>query len=146
MNKINKLKYLGMAYFLLDIIFQVLLLCGINFNGIIIPYSFHNFLVIYCFLYGIFSESRIVLWLALIGLLIIFFFVILFWVKFLRDKKCFLIPLCLTGGSVLIQIIFLTVQETGYAGLIFQIIGCIIYAFLVYGEYRKKKTVENSGK
>ena len=145
MNKINKLKYLGMAYFLLDIIFQVLLLCGINFNGIIIPYSFHNFLVIYCFLYGIFSESRIVLWLALIGLLIIFFFVILFWVKFLRNRKCFLIPLCLTGGGVLIQIYLLTAQETGYAGLVFHIIGCIIYTFLVYVEYGKKKSVE-SGK
>ena len=139
MNKMSQLKYLGMAYFLLDIIFQVLLLCGINLNGIIIQYSFHNFLVIYCFLWAIFSETKIELWLALIGLLIIFIFVILFWVKFLRNRKCFLIPLCLTGGGVLIQIYLLTAQETGYAGLVFHIIGCIIYALLVYREYRKAK-------
>ena len=142
MNKYKKLKYLGMAYFLLDIIIQGLLLCGVDYYIKTLSDSLFNALMLYCCLIVIFIESKLVRGLAIIGLLIIISSVVLFWVKFFRNKKCFIIPLVLTGGSALLHILLRT-GEVG--GLLYNIIGCIIYTFLVYVEYGKKKSVE-SGK
>jgi hypothetical protein len=136
MNKNKKIKYFGMAYFLLDIIIQGLLLCGVDDYIKILSDSLFNALMLYCCMIVIFAESKFVAWLAFIGLLLMLGLVILFIIKFFRNKKCFLIPLCLTGGSALLHIILCTSE---ISGLLYNIIGCILYAFLVYGEYGKKR-------
>lgn len=139
MNKINKLKYLGLACFVLDMIIQGHWLFGRGYGGWIYDDSLHNTFIFLCTAAIIFVESRFVVWLALIGLLIVIILTIWFLVRFFRNKKCFLIPLCLMCVNVLLHIGAYWDVPSNYAGLIYKIISCAIFTLLVYREYHKAK-------
>ena len=104
MNKINKLKYLGLALFMIDMIIQGHWLFGRGYDGWIYDDSLYNTFIFLCAVTIIFVESRFVVWLALIGLGLVIVLTIWFLVRFFRNKKCFLIPLCLMCVNILLHI------------------------------------------
>lgn len=138
MNSNINFKMCGIVYFLIDIMLQGYWIVGIAENEWIYKFSLHNSFLLWCFAVGIFGESKLMGWFALIGMLVVIILVIKFWFAFLKNKKSFLIPLCLTFVNVIVHIIFYWKEPLAYVGLLYKIFGCAIYAYLMYGEYMKR--------
>jgi hypothetical protein len=143
MHKKVKIKYIGMLLFLLDIIIQGHCLFGRSRGGWIYDDSLRNAFIILCAAVIMFGESKFAFWLAFIGLLLVIVLTTLFFVLFFRNKKCFLIPLCLMCVNALFHIGSYWDVPLNYPGLIYKIISCVIFGFLVYEEYGKKRPRES---
>lgn len=145
MCKNTKVKLCGSFYFLTDILVQGVWIFGVDQSGLINKYCLDNSFLLLCFAVGIFGESKLLGRLALIGMLIAVFLTVKFWVGFFKKKESFSVPLFLTVVNVVVHAVAYWKDPTAYVGLLCKLIGCVIYAYLVYRKYadRDKCKLQN---
>lgn len=114
---------------MLDIIIQGRWIFGVTPEWIY-KYSLHNSFLLWCFAEGIFGESKLLGWLALFGMLAFIILLIYTFLIFIRKKENFLIPLFLMLLNVIVHIVFYWKTPFSYVGLLYKIIGCVIFAKL----------------
>ncbi len=139
MRGIVNSKLCGIVYLGLDIIIQGYWLFGVNHTEWIDKYSLHNSFLLWCFAVGIFGESKLLGWFALFGMLAFIILSIYVLLAFIRRKGNFLIPLFMTLLNVIIHIAFYWENPFSYVGLLYKIIGCAIFIYIVYKEYMNRR-------
>ena len=132
MRGMTTLKLSGFVYFGLDIIIQACWMFGTGYNTWIFEYSLHNSFLLWCFAEGIFGHSKMLGWFALGGLLTGALLIICFLYASFKRKEKFLIPLILAVLNVVLHTLFYFKNCFALIGLTYKLIGCAIYAYIVY--------------
>lgn len=146
MRRFVSLKICGIVYFVLDIIIQVLFIFSIGNTVWLWEYSLHNAFFTLCFIVAAFDESKFLMWLALFAILTVIILSIYVLFTFIRRKDNFIIPLVLTLLNVIVHIIYFAWDLFSYVGLLYKIIGCVIFTCIVCKKYmnRNNKCEKNN--
>lgn len=143
--KINKGRVVSIIYFLFDTMLQVSWIFyipsffALDLSDICYRYGLMNSYFIQIMGIGIFGENRVSLNLIFIAFILLVFLLIAFFVLlFLKKKYAFLIPLFLTTVNIIFHVIFMNQLVTQYWGLVYKVIGCLIYTSSFFSLIKNK--------
>lgn len=141
MNRWNTYRIMGFVYFLFDFLVQAYWILIITGNEWIHRYSMHNSFILWCFAEGIFGKTKWMGWIAMAGILLITILSLVFCVLFfLNENSFFVIPMFIVVLNIVFHIVFQWNNLIAYVGLLYKVLGCIIYAQVVCKRYYKGHT------
>ena len=144
------IKYCGLGYFFLDTIIQICFFGNLSLDSVffktIQECGFFNSFVLWMFSEAIFGEDSFIHnLLFVIFILCIVSLIALLIALLLNKKTAFFILLFYCVLNVVLHIIILSTKQYTYIGLIYKIVGCIIYILCLKGLNKTGNTKKDKG-
>lgn len=134
----KKVKWLTMLYYIFDLLIQVNLS-----SWIYIPCMMGNTFVVYGYALIYVGDQDLALFITFVVLMFLLltciFIISIFWKK----KYLWEIPLCIAVPNITTHIIFLWSEPMAYIGLLYKILGLLLYGYAIY-DRKKFSKVENT--